>query len=94
MDHHFEVVSYLVFKGAPTTKISQDARDYISRCRADAANKIGNWWIPHCYDESRPSGKRIKQRVEDEYRSMMPGMVVAASELQKVREKYGLDKND
>jgi len=65
-NRHLELVKYLVSRGAPTTDISEKARHYLSFCkrieekrRIRAQKKIYFWWIPICYDITRPCGKRM-----------------------------------
>ena len=75
---HLELVKYLVSEGAPTTDISEKARHYLSFCkrmeekkRIRAQKKIYFWWIPICYDITRPCGKRMSERNLAVYQSMV-----------------------
>jgi hypothetical protein len=66
---HFEIARFLVQKGADRSLLSKKTMRYVSFCekvenrrRIAAANKIGTWWIPICYDLNRECGKRMMER--------------------------------
>ena len=65
LNHHYEIVDYLVQNGADERLIGVRDRRYIAlrkRTEIRAANKIGSWWIPICYDLNRESGQRMMER--------------------------------
>jgi ankyrin repeat protein len=66
---HFEIAKFLVKKGGDRSLLSKKTIRYVSFCekvenrrRIAAANKIGTWWIPICYDLNRECGKRMMER--------------------------------
>lgn len=62
---HFEIVDYLLQNGANELLIEKRYKRYIilrQRVEIRAANKIGSWWIPFCYDLNRASGQRMMER--------------------------------
>jgi ankyrin repeat protein len=66
---HFEIARFLVQKGADRSLLTRKTMRYVSFCekvenrrRIAAANKIGTWWIPICYDLNRECGKRMMER--------------------------------
>ena len=81
---HYEVVKFLADNGGGVYEngeliMSSGAKKYISiynknaeKKQVRAANKIGSWWIPICYDLSRECGKRMMERswerVEEMYK--------------------------
>jgi ankyrin repeat protein len=78
-NREFEVVKLLVENGANThiPVFSDEDRhtimSYISlRKKAEirAANKIGSWWIPICYDLNRECGKRMMERSWERVKAM------------------------
>ena len=61
----YEIVHYLVENGADKHLISEKDKRYfalLKRRDTRAANKIGSWWIPICYDPKRECGKRMAER--------------------------------
>ena len=72
----FEVIHFLISKGADEKKLScVRCKRYILKRRA--LRKIQNWWIPICYDVNHPkcgSGKRIFERswerVQDDIKTL------------------------
>jgi len=71
-----------VSQGGPTTDISKKALNYLSFCkrmeektRIRAQKKIYFWWIPICYDITRPCGMRMAERNLALYHSMVQSMV-------------------
>jgi len=71
---HYEVVKFLADNGGGIYEngelvLSSSAKKYISiynkneeKKRVKAANKIGSWWIPICYNVDRECGKRMMER--------------------------------
>jgi len=66
---HFEIARFLIQKGADRSLLTRKTMRYVSFCekvenrrRIAAANKIGSWWIPICYDLNRECGKRMMER--------------------------------
>jgi ankyrin repeat protein len=66
---HFQVSRFLIEKGCNISLIPEKDRNkvirYITLCdkvEKRAANKIGSWWIPICYDLNRECGKRMMER--------------------------------
>lgn len=71
---HYEVVKFLAENGGGIYEngelvLSSSAKKYISiynkneeKKRVKAANKIGSWWIPICYNVDRECGKRMMER--------------------------------
>jgi ankyrin repeat protein len=62
---HYEIVDYLLQNGAKERLIEEKYKRYIAlrkRVEIRAANKIGSWWIPICYDLNRESGQRMMER--------------------------------
>ena len=62
----FEMIAYLVSQGASTTNLPENqvryASIYIRNQERRAASRIYFWWIPRCYDMSRPAGIRMAYR--------------------------------
>lgn len=66
---HVEVVRLLVKGGADANMMSAFDKTVFTfyerieeKRRIRAANKIGTWWIPICYDTSRDCGKRMMEK--------------------------------
>jgi ankyrin repeat protein len=62
---NFEIAKFLFEKGAKKSLLSRRTKKYLDICertRIRAANKIGSWWIPICYDVNRECGKRMMER--------------------------------
>lgn len=67
-ERYLLVVKFLLDKGAVLKQeygTKQEMMQKIiayERKRTKAANKIGSWWIPICYDVNRECGKRMMER--------------------------------
>jgi hypothetical protein len=66
---HFEIIKFFIENGADESLVSEEAKKYLSFCKKMktkklicAANKIGSWWIPICYNLNRECGKRMMER--------------------------------
>lgn len=74
----FEVIRFLISKGADEKKLScKRCKAYLLFVKRRALRKIQNWWIPICYDVNHPkcgSGKRIFERswerVQDDIKTL------------------------
>ena len=67
---HLETAFFIFEKGyvkisdnlnAKCVKKFEIYKNIIFKTRTRAANKIGSWWIPICYDVNRESGKRLAE---------------------------------
>jgi ankyrin repeat protein len=74
---HFQVSRFLIEKGCDISLIPEIDRNkvmrYITLCgkvEKRAANKIGSWWIPICYDLNRECGKRMMERSWERVKAM------------------------
>ena len=64
--YKFEMLFVLFKKGAfNLTRLTKKSQAYISlrqKIETRAANKIGSWWIPICYDLNRECGRRMMEK--------------------------------
>ena len=72
-ERHFKIAKFLVEKGGDRSLLSEKSKEYVESCEKveiSAANKIGSWWIPICYDVNRECGKRMMERSWERVKAM------------------------
>lgn len=69
----FKIIDFLLYCGVEKERFSSlsfNLAQIFRKSKVKAANKIGTWWIPFCYDLNRESGQRMMwnswKRVERE----------------------------